>query len=340
MRAKVRTGVIATTLTITALILTACSSGGPAGDGAKEGQAKSVKSKPVTLNVDIGGNSNDIALQYAIEKGYFSDEGLTVKASTAYDSTQEIPLLLNGQLQVGLTNVPTVAAAVSQGLRIQFVAAGVYDASAGNSFAGILAGPSSGISSLKDLDGKTLAVPGLTGSSALLAYAAITKGGGDLSKIKLVNLAQPDIVPAIKSGKVAAGMEVEPFVTSGKQSGLKVISYPDSYALPGQMFSGWVMSQSFIQQHPDVVSRFVKALDKADTEIAADIKTGGTAARQIMLAHTPTTAALVKSMTLPTFSGKPLTDSDIAQELTDVYKYKIAKKRVDASQLISSAGTK
>ncbi len=66
---------------------------------------------------------------------------------------------MNGEMQMGLSNVPSVAAAVTQGLPVQFVSSAAYNASKGDSADGIIIPAGSDIKSPKDLAGKSVAVP-------------------------------------------------------------------------------------------------------------------------------------------------------------------------------------
>lgn len=331
MRKIARLGVLATTVGIAAMALAGCTAG-------PSGNPTSSEAPKFDITVSVGGNSNDIALQYAIKQGYFAEEGLAVQTTVLQNGAQLMPLLLNGQMQAGLSNVPNVAAAITQGLDVKFVASAVYNAKSGKSFDGIIVGADSGINSPKDLVGKTVAVPGVSGASALLAFAAVDKDGGDPTGMKLVEMAQPDMVAAVQSGHVDAGVEVEPFVTVGEQAGLKVLAYPSSFALPGQLFTGWVMSQSFIDQHPDVVASFVKALNRANTEIGKDIEGDGKVSRAVMANFVKIDPAIIDKITLPTFSGDDLKPANIADVLADLYKFNLLKgTQLAAKQLIWSA---
>ncbi|CAN5297409.1 taurine ABC transporter substrate-binding protein [soil metagenome] len=331
MRKFARLGGVVGAVGIVAMALVGCSSGGatdPTNTGAP---------KLFNMTVSVGGNSNDIALQYAITQGYFAAEGLAVQATVLQNGAQLMPLLLNGQMQAGLSNVPNVAAAVTKGLDVKFVASAVYNAKSDKSFDGIIVGADSGIKSPKDLVGKTVAVPGVSGASALLLFAAVTKDGGDPNGIKMVEMAQPDMVAAVQSGHVDAGVEVEPFVTVGTQAGLKVLVYPSSYALPGQLFTGWVMSTDFIKQHPDQVAAFQRALNKANSEIGADIAADGKVARTVLANSVKIDPAVIGLITMPTFSGDELAPAAIADVLADVYKFKLlAGSPLDAKTLIWS----
>lgn len=313
-----------------ALTATACSTPAPEDEGAGGGEANSI-------TVSIGRNANDIALLYAIQQGYFAEEGLDVKTTVLQSGAQLIPLLLNGEIQVGLSNIPSVSAAVTQGIPVRFVSSAIFDPESGESFDGIIINPESGIETPKDLEGKSVAVPGISGSSALLTLASVAKDGGDPSLVKLVEMAQPDMIAAVQGGQIDAGHEVEPFVTMALDAGLEVLVYPASYAKPGQLFTGWVASQEFIDQNPEAAEGFATALARANAEIAEDVASGGTIARGILADHTEIAPELIEKIVLPTFSGEPLTPADIQGVIDSLIEFGLLEGEVVAADLIWNA---
>ncbi len=341
MRALTRNATVVAGVGIMAVLLAGCSTTTPeqpttsptsspeaAGGGAPE---------TTLLKISIGANAQDIALDYAIEQGYFKDAGLDVETTVLQSGAQLIPLLMNGEMQMGLSNVPSVAAAVTQGLPVQFVSSAAYNASKGDSADGIIIPAGSDIKSPKDLAGKSVAVPAVSGSSAILVLAAVAKDGGDASAVKLVAMAQPDMIAAVQGGQVDAGMEVEPWVTNAQAAGLKVLVHPGSYALPGQLFTGWVASKEFIEQNPNTIAAFRAALSKAADEIQASVEGDGTLARAEVKKNTKLDPAVVDKMTLPTFSSKPITPADIQGNLDALKQFGQLESPVNAADLIGSA---
>jgi len=318
-----------------AALAAGCTSSPPAqGDASSPSAGGPLET--TSLTISIGANAQDIALDYAIEQGYFKAVGLDVQTTVLQSGAQLIPLLMNGQMQMGLSNIPSVAAAVTQGLPVQFVASAAYNASTGNSADGIIIKAGSDIKSPKDLVGRTVAVPAVSGSSAILVLAAVAKDGGDASKVKLVEMAQPDMIGAVQAGKVDAGAEVEPWVTNAKAAGLDVLVYSGSFALPGQLFTGWVASKDFVAKNPNTIAAFRSALAKSADEIEASVKGDGKLARAEVKKNTQLDPNVVDQMILPTFSSQPITADNVQATLDALQQFGQLDQPVDAAELIGN----
>src|SRR5699024_6995447 len=106
---------------------------------------------------------NAAPLFLAIEEGYFEEEGLEVTPTIIQAAASAIPSLLNNELEFALISaVPTLNAA-SQGHPLRIVSGNdryVTDLSVPQS-GGVVAAPDSGVTSIEDLEGKTVALVGL-----------------------------------------------------------------------------------------------------------------------------------------------------------------------------------
>ena len=114
----------------------------------------------------------------------------------------------------------------------------------------------------KDLAGHTLAVNQLQGLAQLTAQAAIDGVGGDSSKVQFVELPFPQMVDAVKAGRVDAALVVEPFLTSATAGGLHVVTSPLT-AVAGLPQTIYISAKSYAADHADVVKKFNTALGKA-----------------------------------------------------------------------------
>ena len=128
----------------------------------------------------------------------------------------------------------------------------------------ILTRSDSGIKSIKDLKGKTVAVQeGAAGYTLLLV--ALQSNGMTVKDIKVLNISNDNIPSTFKDASIDAWAGWKPSTTSLKAAlGDKAVvlannaSYPD-YAFP----STWVANKDFVKNKADIVQRFVNALTKA-----------------------------------------------------------------------------
>src|SRR5699024_9311694 len=138
----------------TAGLLTLSACGGSSND-ATEGTDGDLT--PVEVGViPIG----DVASIYVgQQEGIFEEHGIDLTLTQAQGGAAIVPGVQSGDLDFGYSNVTSLVMARSQGLPIQIVATGPQTTgSTDDDFAAVMVAPDSGIESVTDLEGKTLAV--------------------------------------------------------------------------------------------------------------------------------------------------------------------------------------
>lgn len=212
------------------------------------------------------------AVFLAGELGYFEEEGLTVETQVQPNAASIVPGVLNGQLSVGTAAMPPLISAVAEGVPIKAIAnAAVVPDSADLDSSAILAKADSGIADAADLAGKTIAVNALNAIADLTTRQAIANAGADPASATFVAMPFPDMAAAVERGDVDAAFVVEPFRTSGVNTGLVIVNTPFYDALGGgTSFSGYFASDQLIAEAPNTIAAFVRAIDKATEAAAAD----------------------------------------------------------------------
>ena len=116
----------------------------------------------------------------AKDQGFFKKHGVDVELQLAANGSVIIAGVVSGSAQVGLPT-PTVAfQAIENGLELRaFAATNIFP---DTSSAGLVVGADSGITSAKDLEGKTVGVPGLGGLLDVTMRKWVISNGADLSK--------------------------------------------------------------------------------------------------------------------------------------------------------------
>lgn len=212
---------------------------------------------PVTVGVIPVLSAAPIFL--GVEKGFFEEEGLDVKAEVLQNAAAGVPALLNGELQfLESAAVPTIGA-VSQGAPVVVVG---NETTLNNAQAVLVTRPD-GPKNVAALTGKTVAVNALKAFHQLADQAAIDAAGGDSSKTKFIELPFSDMIGALQSGRVDAITLGEPLSTIAQSQGLRVLGYPHE-ALPSESAAGWqIASRQYVEQNEDVVEKFQAALTKS-----------------------------------------------------------------------------
>ena len=204
------------------------------------------------------------AIQLAVAKDYFKEEGLNVTLTPLSSGAATLAALIGGSLQFAPTNVTSVAVARSKGIKIKIVA----QESSGSdnvktAFDGLLVRGDSPIKRPSDLARKTVAVNAINSIGTLTTSRAVEKDGGDYKAVKWIELPQGDALTALASGSVDAVWIIEPFVTIGEQRGFRQVFSPYTDTDPNFAESVVVASEDYLNANPDVGKRFKRALDKA-----------------------------------------------------------------------------
>jgi len=151
---------------------------------------------------------------YAQEKGLFKAAGLNVTLSVLPNGGSVSSALLGGALDVGVTNSGSMSSAFVRGLPLQMLACGATYAP--RSPISHLAVGKSGISSAKDLAGKTFAVSTLHDMIQGTVLAWIEQHGGDWKAINFIEMPPPQMAAAIAAKRIDGAAIVEPFFTASK----------------------------------------------------------------------------------------------------------------------------
>ncbi|MFC4913755.1 ABC transporter substrate-binding protein [Actinomadura gamaensis] len=245
------------------LALSACGSASGSGAANPKGLEKPV------LNVGVVPVPDSAPLAIAQQKGFFKDEGLTVKTKPIKASPDATPMLLNGSMDLALLNYVSTFTAQDKGAISFRLVADSYQGANG-SFA-LLTGPDSDVRGLAGLKGRKVAVPALKSITDLLLAVQLKNAGLDPAKdVTVVPVPLPNMGAALKQGTVDAVAAVEPFVTDIQTAqGGHLLA--DLVTGPTEDFpiSGWGGTSKFADKHPKTVAAFQRAINRA-LKVAAD----------------------------------------------------------------------
>lgn len=220
----------------------------------------SLAAQPVKLKVSTNQSIDASAFEAARVLGYFAEEGLEVDVTPIIGGAAGLPALAAGQAQVVASNLISIILGAKNGLPFRIVAAG--DATFDNppDLAGLVVPTASALKTGKDFEGKRLAVNARNGIIWLFARSWVEATGGDPNKVTYAEVPFPQMIDAIRQGRVDGAFVVEPFLSNGVQTNVaKVVGWPYSTVQKRAPISQWVMTQSYIDQNPKVVEGFVRA---------------------------------------------------------------------------------
>ncbi len=230
------------------------------------------------------------------QKGFFSQRNIDLSLSTSQGGAAIVPAVLNGQVQIGFSNVTSLLLAASKGLPVKMVCNGV--ASTGvpdKDYSGVVVKAGSPVRTAADLAGKTVAVNTLKNIGDTTVRASVRKAGGDPKAVKFVELAFPDMPAALQAGRVDAIWVVEPFLTAAKAGGGRVVAANYVDTAPNLTVATYFTSAQLAKSNPDLVKRFTEAM----TESLRYADAHPDEVRQVLGTYTQIAADVAAKLTLP-----------------------------------------
>ena len=275
-------------------------------------QATSAANTPTqTINVGVLPIADVAPLYLGIKQGFFAAQHLDVTVHSLQGGAAVASAVVGGSLQFGFGATANIVLARAHGLPLQFVANGDQAGStAATVWSGILVSAGSGITTISQLAGKTIAANATEGENELALDAILLRNGVAPSSVHVVALAFPTMPAALTSGQVQAVTEVEPFVSSIQAKGGKLLSPLFEGEQPSEMVAGYFATSKEISSDPALVTRFVTAMNKSLAYAAAN----PAAAQAIIPTYTSIPAAVASKLILPVWSPTLNTSSIQAQE--------------------------
>jgi NitT/TauT family transport system substrate-binding protein len=266
-------------------------SGGPLGDTMKDGENSKIalrtifgtvlllafvvlsascqkpeKSIDPKEKVTIGVGSGGLSLPFIIarEKGFFLEEGLDATIRFYPSGKKALEAMFAGEVDSAtLTETPIVLASF---IRDDFSVFATFAYSYDNSK--VIGRKDKGVVKPADLKGKKIGFTAKT-SSHFFVHLYLIEHQLDPVHVELVDFAPPDLLGALKDGKVDAIAKFEPYASEAlKALPGKTVRLPES-KLYKETFNIAVM-RSYAEGHPVLLNRILKAVDKAIIFIKQD----------------------------------------------------------------------
>ncbi|MCR6499363.1 taurine ABC transporter substrate-binding protein [Shinella sp. CPCC 101442] len=173
-----------------------------------------------------------------------------------------IAAIASGSLDIGYVGSSPLAAASSRELPIEtiFVVGLISEAEA-------LA--VKGIEKPEDLAGKKIATPFVSTAHYSL-LTALKHWNVDPKSVEILNLRPPEIAAAWERGDLDGAYVWDPVLSELKKSGKVLATSADVAEWGGPTFDAWIVSKKFAEEHPDVVTAFVKVTGDATAAYRAN----------------------------------------------------------------------
>ncbi len=236
-----------------AIATAAAACGGGSGDNsaASNGSGKTLR---IAYQV-IPNGAPIVKHQKWLEKNL---KGVTIKWHQFAAAQDVLTALGAGSVDVGLIGSTGVATAVAKGL--DFEVPWIYDVEGDNEALVVRKG--SGVNSVKDLVGKTIATP--FGSTTQYSLIAALKDAGVYGKVKVLDMKPPEALAAWNRKDIVGSYIWDPTLSQMKSHGGKVIVSSRQMSKKGVLTADLaVVSKSYAKSNPDIVEGWLKQQDRA-----------------------------------------------------------------------------
>lgn len=252
-------------MTVMATMLTGCSGKGETSDSGDI--QNDVNDEEYVAQIPYYSSLCSAPFHIAIEKGYFDELGLKYNAFA--EDNSDMDLVVSGKADVAYDLLPTIIQRIENGLDIKVVMGAHVGC------INVVAHKDAGISSIADLKGKTVGVPGSLGSDpAVMLQRALTAAGISISadnmEVDMVVYSNSDLQGALENGLVDAFVSWDPYASIvAKETENPIIwSQATDEQTKNETCCLLMVSPTFAEEHPEEALKFCQAIAKACEFIA------------------------------------------------------------------------
>jgi len=225
--------------------------------------------KPVRMAY-LQNDIHHLAFWVALEKDFFRDEGVSVEVAGIFRAGPEImTAFAAGALDMAYVGeAPATTAVANKAVDVVAVAQVNTEGSAL-----VVAREASGMDSVADLEGKTVAVPGHSTVQDFLLKKALSKAmadkQADMGKVNIIVVKPPEMIGALRTGQIDAFVAWEPYPSKASTLGIGRNLATSHDIWPGHPCCVLVSSSVFIGKASDRVLGVLRAHVKATEYIGA-----------------------------------------------------------------------
>lgn len=292
-------------------------------------QSSAADSTRDTVHLGLVPVSDVAPIYIGIKQGFFDAKGIDIVTTTGQGGPAMIAGVMSGKVNIGISaSVPLIQAA-SAGFEPVVLSMARQNSLHVQDSAVVVSG-NSPIKQPSDLNNKVIAVNGLRSINELLIRADIDKAGGDSRTLKFIELPFPDMAAALGSGRVDAVAAAEPFLSTMKNEGSRILMPYVSDTIPdGGGITYWFTSKQQLEEKPELFNRFREAYAAS----VAQANQHPDSVREALLSYTRLKHEQVATLPVPVYGGE-LKLSDFNTQYGYMKQYGFLKKEVDLHSLI------
>ncbi len=225
--------------------------------------------KPAIRMAVLQSDIHQLAFWVALEKGYFTKNGVNVEVAGIFRAGPEIMTAFSaGELDMAYVGeAPSTTAVANKAAKVVVVAQVNTEGSAL-----VIAKDNAAIKNLADLKGKTVAVPGHSTVQDFLLRKALKNEGIDLSFVNIIVLKPPEMINALRTGQVDAFIAWEPHPSKAATMGVGQNLATSGTMWPGHPCCVLVTDKGFLANQQEKVRAVVAAHIQATDYIQGNVE--------------------------------------------------------------------
>lgn len=198
----------------------------------------------------------------ALEKGFFADEDLKVEVTGIFRAgPEEMSAFAAGELDAGYVGLAPAATAALNGVADISILAQVNTEGSGLVCR-------SGITSLKQLPGTTIAIPGHATMQDCLIQKGLRDNALSMRDLRLMVLKPPEMAQAVKSGNVDCFIAWEPYPAQAETAETGAVIARSATLWKGHPCCVLIAHGRFTRSRPDAAAKILRAHQQACRFIA------------------------------------------------------------------------
>ncbi len=194
---------------------------------------------------------HDAALFVADAQNRYKKEGIDVDLVQFNNGGDLMTAMASGDVDVGYVGITPVLSSIEKGVPVKVISGVQTEGS------GIVIDNNSGINSVHDLAGKSIATPGDASIQYMLLKYYLKQHNMDINDLKVSAMKVPTMNDALRSDQIDGMLTYEPYASIAVESGNKEL-VDSSEILPGHPCCVIAASDDFLKEHPDEAKKIVE----------------------------------------------------------------------------------